>query len=66
MVKRILIILFVFVSFAGLGAAVYASPINQKVSQELDELIDSKFGNDEPKQDPCLLNKNEKKENCIH
>ncbi|CEG29712.1 hypothetical protein [Bacillus sp. B-jedd] len=66
MAKRILIILLVSVSFAGLGAAVYASPINQKVSQNLDEFIDSKFGNEKPGQDPCLLNKDEKKENCIH
>lgn len=66
MVKRILLIMLVFVSFAGLGAAVYASPINQKVSQRLDEFINSRFGNDELKQDPCLLNKDEKKENCIH
>ncbi|RHW34153.1 hypothetical protein D1B31_19835 [Neobacillus notoginsengisoli] len=35
--KRILIILPVTASSLGLGVAVYASPVNQKISQELDE-----------------------------
>ncbi|WP_156424418.1 hypothetical protein [Bacillus sp. FJAT-27445] len=42
--KRILIILLSCASFFGLGMAVYASPINQKVSEGLDAFIASKLG----------------------
>ncbi|WP_053365407.1 hypothetical protein [Bacillus sp. FJAT-27245] len=60
--KRLLIAILITASFFVLGMAVYASPVNHKVSERLDKMIGQKLG----KNDPCLVKKKEPQENCIH